>query len=285
MTIKCVVTDFDGTLLNDGKEITERDLAALRVLKEKNICIVIATGRSFESFFKALNDMGQEDRAAEPLPIDFVVFSTGAGILSYPSRRIIYKKSIPASGIRRITAYFDQHRIDYMVHRQIPETAHLLYKSHGSENPDFDHRLSLYNTHAIPLSRFENQFEHATEVLAVLPVHDGAKTVAAMREKLGEFSVIPATSPLDHQSLWIEVFHKSVSKSRTTEWLCRRLNLEKTDVLAIGNDYNDKDLLRWAGMGVVVENAPENLKKKFMTVRSNNDAGFENAVAIAGLLD
>ena len=283
MTINCIVTDFDGTLLDDHKKISSKNFSALADLKQRNVIVVIATGRSLESFGRAIAAMAPEV-SFQTLPVDYVVFSTGAGILRVADQKIIYAQSIHRKDIQKIAGYFDDNRTDYMIHKAIPETDHLLYKSFGRENPDFDMRLSLYSTYANALSVFSDQFESATQVLAILAEHKGAETVARVRQHLEEFSVIPATSPLDHQSLWIEVFHKKVSKSATTAWLCRRLNVMQTCVAAIGNDYNDRDLLDWAGTGYVVDNAPDELKRKFKTAASNNDSGFHDALVRLNLV-
>jgi len=277
-----VITDFDGTLLNDDKQISSADLTALDTLRHHRVKVAIATGRSMASFGKAMSQMNL-DRKVSSLPIDYVIFSTGAGVLSFPGKELLFNRSISAKDTVQITQYFDAQQMDYMVHKAVPDTQHLLYKSFGRENEDFHHRLSLYRSHARALDIFENQFERITEVLAVLPVHHGSKTVSKIRRDLPRFSVIPATSPLDHQSLWIEVFNKEVSKSKTAAWLCRQLKIEPKQVLAIGNDYNDQDLLAWAGKAVVVENAPDQLKTSFAIVASNNCSGFGMAVNDIGL--
>ena len=49
-------------------------------------------------------------------------------------------------------------------------------------------------------------------------------------------------------------------------------------MLAVGNDYNDLDLLSWAHTGFLVDNAPEELKIQYENVSSNNDNGFTKAV-------
>ena len=53
---------------------------------------------------------------------------------------------------------------------------------------------------------------------------------------------------------------------------------------AVGNDYNDLDLLNWAGQAFAVLNAPLQIRKRFRTVPANNDCGLTRAVTMAGLL-
>ena len=63
-----------------------------------------------------------------------------------------------------------------------------------------------------------------------------------------------------------------------------RHGVDHDDVLAVGNDYNDRDLLEWARHAFVVANAAPPLKDRYTVVASNDDQGFADAVAARGLL-
>ncbi|WP_457553169.1 HAD family hydrolase [Desulfobacula sp.] len=278
---KLFITDFDGTLLTDDKTISYEDIQTLEILRQKKIITAIATGRSFYSFDKALKSIGMAGGAC-CLPIDYVIFSTGAGIMEFPGGRVIHQKSVPSSKIPKVTDYLDHLKLDYMIHKAIPDTRHFLYKSFGKDNPDFYARLALYKEYAVPLVDGNCHYEKATEVLAIIPGLVNSDLLKMMKKQLSGFSVIHATSPIDHQSSWIEIFHRDVSKSHAASWLVKRLGLGPKDVLAVGNDYNDQDLLAWSGKGFVVENAPESLKQIYKTVSSNNLCGVSDAVQKSG---
>lgn len=278
---KLFITDFDGTLLTDDKTISREDITTLANLRQKKILTAIATGRSVYSFEKALTDMGMEKQF---LPIDYLIFSTGAGIMEFPRGRVIYQKALPVSAVGEITDYLDHGKLDYMVHRSIPDTHHFLYKSHGTDNPDFYARLSIYKAYAVPLDPGYCHREPATEVLAIIPGKMAVGLLKQIKKDLSRFSVIHATSPLDKTSFWIEIFHEGVSKSSSVSWLVKGLGLNRKNVLSVGNDYNDQDLLAWSGNGYVVENAPARLKQMFKTVSSNNLSGVSDAVTQSGWL-
>ncbi len=285
---KMFVTDLDGTLLRDDKTIDQEDLAALDQLRQKKVVVAIATGRSLFSFYKALKVLGMElpGRAGRKpcLPVDYVIFSTGAGILEASGNNLIYSRAIKPADIRQVTDCFDRREFDYMVHRAIPGTRFFLYKSHGKNNPDFQARLALYKDYASPLEGRAHPLEPATEVLAIIPHGITADVLEDIRTDLAGFSVIRATSPLDHRSAWIEVFHRDVSKSAATAWLAGQLGIGRENVVSVGNDYNDQDLLAWSGKGFVVENAPPGLRQAFTSVTSNNHQGVSRAARAAGLL-
>ena len=279
---KIFVTDFDGTLLNDNRTISREDLDTLRELKSRNVIIAVATGRSACSFKQALLEMGcGED--CEDFAIDYVIFSTGAGIMEFPANKLIYQKDIGHLDIQKVTTYFDYHRIDYMVHKAIPDTHLFVYKFFGDHNPDFNARLALYKKFAQPFpDSFEN-FGSATQVLGIIPGGTTPDQADVIQQELSDFSVIHATSPLDHKSSWIEVFHKDVSKSMAVSWLLNRLGIKKKDAISVGNDYNDEDLLSWSGQAYVVNNAPDSLKRKFKSVLSNNNSGVTHAAVLSRL--
>ncbi|MCK5097146.1 MAG: HAD hydrolase family protein, partial [Desulfobacteraceae bacterium] len=68
------------------------------------------------------------------------------------------------------------------------------------------------------------------------------------------------------------------SKSKAAAFLAQKLDVKRENVISVGNDYNDMDLLEWSGKGFVVENALNDLKEMFEQVPSNNHSGVCAAV-------
>jgi len=328
---KMFVTDLDGTLFTDEKRIHEKDLAALESLAGAGVTRVFATGRSLYSFQKAIQAMGFSSTCND-MPVDYVIFSTGAGIMECTHGAIIKKESLCAKEVLAISGYFDSMGLDYMIHRPVPDTRYFIYKkggvskeaggrgaarsnkssgsdkvrvanhlrmdghattrpsspvgvcfdpSHGKEgeNPDFDARIALYQEFCRPMIKGEvGDFGESTEILAIVPACYGHELSRQVQQKFKSFSVIKATSPLDGKSIWIEVFPPQVSKSQSVAWLSRQLGVPQKHVFSVGNDYNDLDLLEWSGRGFVVNNAPEEVKREFETVASNNQCGVAEAI-------
>jgi hypothetical protein len=81
----------------------------------------------------------------------------------------------------------------------------------------------------------------------------------------------------------MEIFPEGVSKGHSVDWLCKYLgDIQPNEILAIGNDYNDLDLLNYTPNSYLVSNAPEELKQKFKVVASNDESGFAEAVEKGG---
>lgn len=261
-----VITDFDGTLLKNDQQICEKDIDTLHILREQNYCRTIATGRSLFSIQKII---GQD------FPIDYIIFSTGAGIINWKTKEIFYKQSIKKEVYKEAFDLLKAYKIDFMLHKAIPENHHFLFYTFNESNSDFWNRVELYGKYAIKGNGFESAYDEASQLIAI---SDDASKYEKVKQELDNLKVIRATSPLNHKSTWIEIFNPNVSKGITAKWLWNFLQIPKASSLGIGNDYNDFDLLEETEYSFVVDNAPTELKSKYQNTKSNDENGFSNAV-------
>ena len=265
--IKMVVTDLDGTLLNSRAEVSERDLATLTTLGSKRVIRVIATGRSPFSFARVIQP---------GFPIDYLVFSSGAGIMDFRTGEILYSMNLPESTVHAIAETLRSHRIAFKVLAPVPENHHYVYYHNGDLHPDFIRRMENYRGYERPISFDPPNFGEACQFLIILPP-DTAR-YEHLKSMFTGVKVIRATSPMDHVSLWMEIYHADVSKGNAVDFLCRKHGVDRSEVMGIGNDYNDTDLLGFVGSPFVVANAPSELREQYITVASNNESGFTAAV-------
>jgi hydroxymethylpyrimidine pyrophosphatase-like HAD family hydrolase len=265
-----VVTDLDGTLHHRDGSFSREDCASLRKLEKIGVLRVIATGRSLYSAYRVLD---------RDMPIDYLVFSSGAGIVEWKKQRIIREHHMKASDVRSAALLLLGMSMDFMVHDPIPENPRFHYFGTGAGNPDFIRRLDYYREFATPANPDDFTFNEACQIVAVERHGTETSSYAHVAERLDSLSVIRTTSPIDGASTWIEIFPSSVSKSIAAEWLRYELNIPENAIMAVGNDYNDLDLLHWAYRSYVVGNAPDELKSRFTAVSSNTQNGFSEAVA------
>ena len=263
------VCDFDGTLLRSDRSFSDTDLDALIRLGKLGIIRAVATGRSLYS----INTVSISE-----LPVDFILFSSGAGIVRHPGGRIIRKVSLEPREVSLAINILRAHDLDFMVHHPIPDNHYFSYVESTPGNPDFKRRIELYRQFAEPLETAADGFGNATQLLAILPPADNRAVITTLEKALPGFNIIQTTSPLDGKSTWIEIFPTSISKSQTAAWLSAAYGLNADQVLSIGNDYNDLDLLEWAGCSFVVDNAPHDLKSRFPVVASNDESGVAEAI-------
>ncbi len=261
--------DLDGTLLRSDRQFSSIDLDALGQLGELGIIRAIATGRSLYSFDTV--DVGD-------LPVDFVIFSMGAGVRQHVGGKVIRRIRLEPHEVKRACKILITNQLDFMIHRTIPDNHMFSYFRSNAGNEDFERRIALYNQFAVPLNEGTNGFGPATQLLAVVPERNSHAALERIRSDLPDFSVIRTTSPLDGKATWIEIFPTVVSKSRTAAWLAQELKINRRNIVSVGNDYNDLDLLEWTANSFVVDNAPDDLKNRFTAVASNNDGGVAEAV-------
>ena len=112
-----VVTDLDGTLFQKDHRISERNYQTLLDLGNRGIVRVIATGRHLVSARKVLS---------LDFPIDFLLFSSGAGILAWPEQRLLFSASMNREEVSLAFDALSRRSLDFMVHRPVPENHHFL---------------------------------------------------------------------------------------------------------------------------------------------------------------
>jgi Cof subfamily protein (haloacid dehalogenase superfamily) len=260
--IKALFTDLDRTLLKDNGMFSEANLKAMKDLSENNVKLIIATGRNILSAKKVLTKKHD---------FDFLMFSSGAGIINWQNSEIIYENNLNTRDTQRTIDILLNNEVDFMVHDVIPENHKFYYWIHHSL-PDFKRRIKLYEEFAQPLELNRSPIK-ATQLLVVLKQEEEEK-YESIKNELKFVKVIRATSPLDNKSIWLEIFPRNISKGQSAEWLCRNLEIEQEETVGIGNDFNDLDMLSYTGQSYVVANTPQEIKVLYPTVKSNNDAGF-----------
>jgi Cof subfamily protein (haloacid dehalogenase superfamily) len=276
-----IVTDFDGTLYNDNHYVSTKNIDTLKKLEETGITRIIATGRSLYSVFSVI---------PQDFPIDYLIFSSGAGIMEWKTKNIINSFSLVNKQITKILDVLEKNNLNFMLHKKIPDNHYFYYfKASGSLLPadDFDSRCSLYADFAEKLDwESAASIKEASQFIVIISgisFNSHLSYYLDLKEKLADVEklcLIRATSPLDKKSLWIEIFSENVSKAKAIKIIANMLDESYNNIAAIGNDFNDFDMLKWAGTGYAVGNAPDEIKKHFKVVKTNNENGFSEAVEL-----
>lgn len=265
-----MVTDLDGTLLDSHGRLRDDERATLEALGEAGVVRAVATGRNLHSARRAMD---------RDFPVDYLVFASGAGIMDWREQRLLASFSMDSADVGRALECLRALELDFMLHHAVPENHVFHWFSHGRDNADFVRRRERYLEHALP---WKHGCEHDIEVSQLLAIDSGETGGAAVHglvaARLAGLNVVRTTSPLDHRSTWVEIFPGGVSKSAGAAWLAARYALAADDVVAVGNDWNDCDLLDWAGWSFVVGNAAPELRARHRTVAANDAGGVSEAV-------
>ncbi len=285
-----LVTDLDGTLLRSDRTIAAPTLTALHNLSSRDVVRVVATGRSLGSALSVL---------PENTPLDFLIFSSGAGIVEWGAAReaapLLSSAQLTADQLADAVRYCLNHKFEFMIHEPAPHCHRFGYlaseAASGTLSDDLSARIARRAGSARALERTAPPDDEgplfgvswtgpACQVVALPPPGDHKKIHADASAALPGLLLIRTTSPIDGESLWLEFFPPEVSKGHASHWLAERLEIPHSRTLAVGNDYNDLGLLTWAKTSVVVSNAPQELRDRFHVVPSNDQDGILAAIEL-----
>jgi Cof subfamily protein (haloacid dehalogenase superfamily) len=270
--VKMVVTDLDGTLLQTDQSISPADQETLERLGNLGVCRVAATGRNLYKVRLVLNPDS---------PFDFVIFSSGAGIMDWKTQQLIRAMSIPAETTSALINFMIGERYNFKVSRELPDNHNFGWwesyecpelKRYVEHHKKFGDAIKIDPADPFTASQFLMFFPRESNHFELVK--------ARVQEVFPDLSVIKTTSPLDPDYIWMEIFPNSVSKAHGIEEICRITGIARENTLGIGNDFNDLEMLDFTHHSYVVENAPEELKLKYLISLAHYEDGFSHAVNI-----
>lgn len=251
--IKLVATDFDGTLYSPRHPVSDRNRKTLEWLGVKGICRVLVTGRNLYSALKRLD---------ENFPIDYLIFSNGAGLMEWRGKKLLRRAMLAPEDTAQIADCLLAAGVDLMLHMPIPLNHYFFYHTFASQpKGDLKNRIEIYRPFTAPWKDLQSTAVYATQFLAVYQPED--ESYLNLNGPLANYMVIRTTSVLDGISTWMEIFPGGVNKASALADLAQMLGWRPENVLVLGNDYNDLQMLEWCPNARVVDNAPDNLKARF----------------------
>lgn len=258
MNLKAIIIDLDGTLLNDERKVGEKDLRILNELGEKGIVRIIATGRSLFSF---------SDVIPGDFPIDHIIIAAGGGTFNFKTKKLTRSHFIKKKEVKELVLKLDNLKVDYQVRAKIPESHKYYYRQYSEENPDFLRINTIYKDYVKKLKSIDELVDSAR----IIVIAQNTDIVKIIENEFKDYSIIRATSPIDHKSVWMEIYPEGVNKGSAVMDLCNDLNIKLSDTIGIGNDYNDIHFLDIVNSSYIVSNAPVDLKQKYQSIISNNE--------------
>ncbi len=269
--IKLIATDLDGTFLRNDRSISQRNLEALKKLGEKGIVRVAATGRNLEKVKQVI---------AADVPFDYIVFSSGAGVYCWNRKEHIYAKNMAAHSTEKISAFLVSEKINFHVFYPVPHN-HKHYYFRGSwECDEFNRYFEFNKAEAKELNTGNLDKGEMCQYLVI--IKEDEQHFAFLKQKIEslcpDVRVIRASSPITKGYIWVEIFHKAVSKGNGVNEICKLHGIEQNTTVGIGNDYNDFDLLKFTRYSFLTENAPTEIKHQFPLVPTNEEDAFAEMV-------
>lgn len=268
MSYKLICIDMDGTLLDDKKEISSKNLNALKNASEKGVKIAVCTGRLFASARYYAELIGVKAP---------VIASNGAYIREKDRDDVIYELSIGVDKCKKLQNILNKYNFN------------VYYNEHDSvitKNGFFEGNTyavmnkNLSDKNKIKLITVEDIDkvieDEGDNILKCICISDDYESLAKAKDeisKTGYFEVV--SSNKDN----IEIMIKGVSKGRAVKVLADFYNILPTEVICIGDNENDFSMIEFAGLGVAMGNATDHVKEIANYIAdTNNNHGVAKVI-------
>lgn len=266
--IKAIITDLDGTLLPKGGTISSKSLQSLQQAKKAGLVCIIATGRNLYAALQVL---------PSGLPIDYLVFSSGAGILRWKDRQIIFSKHLNQQETQSIASYLWDYNVNFTIQREIPANHYFYFTHLYPVHRDFQQRLETYAPFGTQIDSPEDIQGNVTHFVLILDARQ-LYLIQKIQAGLRTCSIVRSTSPIDYKATWLEIFPSGINKGNSCKNLLQQLQIIPQECAGLGNDYNDVDFLNICSQSYLVANAPVNLKGLYKLVKSDREDGFSEFI-------
>jgi hypothetical protein len=269
--IRLIALDVDGTLLDSQWQVPEANRRAIRQATDRGIEVALVTGRRFE-FARPVID--QIDA-----PLTFIV--SGGALVKDREGLTLVRHLLPAATAREVIEATRACRDAVALVFDRPGAAQVVYERLETSDPhrrEYLERNRGSVTEVIPLESALT--EDPVQVMysgAVERMRDLARTVRAL-PVAPQVSV--ATTEYEARDFSIvDVLRAGCTKGATlAHWAARR-GLRPEEVMAVGDNFNDREMLEFAGVPVVMGNAVDGLKRLGWPVTLGNDeAGVAAAI-------
>ena len=264
MTVKLIAIDIDGTLLNTDRKVTTEVNEAIHAAKEAGIRVVLCTGRPFPGVVPLIEELGLDKTD------DYVITYNGALVQNTHTKESIID-------------YMMTHD-DYLTLEKAAEEAgshfHAIHNE-GIFTPNRD--ISKYSVQEafiidIPLFyRTREEMDPEVKYNKMMMI-DEADVLEAAVSRLPQ-EIWDNYTILRSEPFYLEILNKNASKGKAVKALAEHLGIDQKDVMAIGDSGNDVDLVDFAGIGVAMDNATDEVKAVADVVTtSNNEHGVAQAI-------
>lgn len=263
MSYKMIALDLDGTLNNDQKKITQKTRAALIEVQKKGVVVVLASGRP-------TSGTKRESDALELEKNNGILLSYNGGkVVDATTKEVIYEKSLPKETAARLLKHMEAFPV----------------------TPIVDNGKDYYTTDE---KGFMVEFESKLNNMGIKVVDNVADNIdfdpvkiliAAPKEQL-----IPSSEkimePFRHElsfvqstPYYLEATMKGINKASSLQAVCDLMEIKPEEVMAFGDEQNDIKMIQFAGLGVAMGNACDNLKAVADEVTlSNNEDGIAHTL-------
>lgn len=283
---KLVAIDLDGTMLNSYGIVTENTKKIIQNTIQKGTEVIIASGRPIDSIKAIAEEIGSKK---------YLIAGNGALIYDIQKEQIIYDKFLPKQKVLEIIKICEENSIAYNIYtEQTVLTTALKYNVLYYQKENLKKEESKQTKISIIKDMYEYVKNQKENKFLKVTICDDSQTVfqSIIRKlrKIEGIEVMDAshmsrkTIKQGTEEITVEYYYAEISMENVDKWyaiehLMQIMNLQKDEVMTIGDNINDKKMIQEAGMGVIMAGStPEVSKIADYITTSNNEEGVAKAL-------
>ncbi len=256
--IKMIATDIDGTILPYNGIFSQKTKDCIKKLIEKNIKVVLVTGRMHSSATPIAAQLG----------LNTPVISYQGGLVKDFEGNTLYQRNLDSDCAKKIIQWARENNVHLNLYINDK-----LYVENDDEHIQFYIKGKFVDYTVCSFDDLD--LENINKLLAI-DINDSKRVTSCMeilRKDYPNLYIVKSTPN------FCEICSKEAKKSLSVEFLYNMWGLKREEVLTIGDQNNDLDLIECGGIGVAMGNATEELKDAadYITDTVEND-GFVKAV-------
>ncbi|MDI3548332.1 MAG: hypothetical protein PWR10_1984 [Halanaerobiales bacterium] len=243
MQYKLVAIDLDDTLLDRDQGLSPEAISTVRLLEDSGVKVIIATGRMLVSAMPYIKELG----LSGPM-----ITYNGAYVKNISDGTLLFHQPIRMDLAREIIDY----ALENDLHINIYQDDQLYVAERNRESRYYEKTSGVMARVVGSLQEFIDR-----DVIKLLIVELDWQRKRYYMDLLKEkFS--SRVTVTESKKAYIEFMAPGVSKGRALRKVAENLGIKREEVIAIGDSWNDLEMIEWAGLGIVMEGSPEELKKE-----------------------
>ncbi len=259
MKYKLVVTDMDGTLLNSNNEVSEENKKALEKLRSMGVHVAIATGRMYTTAKIYAKHLGI---------VTPIICSNGAVVKNLGNDERIHGSPITKENCIKLIDMFKEHNTYFHFYSEDTifgeklEGKMLYFSEWGKTLKEEDRiKVKIVKDSREIIDSNEIIYKFGFQIDDPIKLKDISKHISAR----ADVEI--------HKSFWnmVDIMTKGVNKGKAVERLGKSLGVKQEEIIAIGDNQNDMSMLEYAGLGVAMGNAEEDVKAIADYITDTND--------------
>lgn len=265
--IKWIVSDLDETLLNDEHLVGEKNLAAIKKAREAGIKFICATGRGFNQIEVTLDELDLKGERDE-----YVISFNGAAITRIEDNSFIYFNGLDYKKANEL--FIRGKDFPLCIEIYTPDILYC-YRLDAMEKQ----RLIDLKINFVEFDEENLEFLKNNSICKVLYQIMDMDVLRNTEEKIRDITDgCCSVSFSSHR--YLEINAHQINKGKAILQLADLLGVKHDEIMALGDNHNDVEMLKAVKYGVAVQNAVDEVKKVayLITDASNNEAAVSEAI-------